>query len=1275
MSESCKIKFTSWNCRGLKKLTKVKQVMSRLKFLQSKVVFLQETHLLSGDISKIRRRWQGQVLSAPYTTHARGVMILIHKSVPLQIQNIVKDPAGRYIMVQGTLLSEIINLINVYGPNEDDPKFYDNLFLTVSNLTGQYIIAGDFNCTLDPLRDRSTGLDDTHTRSRKTIHHFIKELNLLDIWRHGKPNAVEYSCYSSTYKTHSRIDYFLISALLVSKIDECHYSSIVLSDHAAVSLIYKDTKLVSDPPRWRFQPGWLMDPTFIDFLDKQINLYFECNTSQTSASIRWEAFKAFIRGQIICFTSSKKKSAQLEMKTLDEEIKKLETDLYYNRNVSKEAHTKLLLLRSQYNEVSANKAAADLMRLKQSYYDQGEKPGKLLAWRVKQQQTERSINCIEAPNCRIIVNPIEINEAFRVFYGKLYSSECSSSLDMQTQFLNNLNIPRISEEESRALDGKFTKLEIAEAIGCMQAGKTAGPDGIPIDIYKIFQSKLLSPLLEMFQESFENGLLPSSMRGALITLLPKPGKPNTKCENMRPISLLNSDTKILCKVLARRLEGLLPRVVGEDQNGFIQGRQGFHNVRRVLNILHSQKGATDTALLSLDAEKAFDRVEWPYLFEVLTRFGFGDTFCKWVRLLCTGLTAEVLTNSVISKPFNISRSCPQGSPLSPLLFILAIEPFAIAVRMHSDIYGIQGGHLEHKIALFADDVILFLKNLNSSVPALLGLIETFGKISGYKVNHSKSSIMLLNESERKNSHVGASIFNPTDNFTYLGIKIVPEVNKLAQVNYDPILESTISSIERWTSLPISMIGRINILKMNILPKFLYLFQNIPLPPPSSLFTRIKKLFTNFIWQNKRPRLRLSLLYLPYDRGGLKFPNIQWYYWAAQLRSIMFYFSSESPLAWMELESCSVTPSLPLHLYLYSADRKNLRKNTDNPIVLNMINVWFDTCKYLNINSSWSRFSPIWGNANFKPGKSDKGFQIWAEKGLRKVQDMYSEEEVFMSFAEISTKYDIPKNNFFKYLQLRSFISSSQNHSLDIPVISPLEVAVTGHCYDKGLISNLYDLFVSGSDESSESKLRLWKEDIEEEISLEDWSEACKEAQRQTVNSSLKLIQYKWLMRTYITPVKLHKFNDNIPDTCIKCNEARGTLYHCIWECLKVKSFWQDVINMIDQIVSKKLPLDPKLFILGIYPTNPYLQSKESRFIDMCILQAKRIIALNWKNVDGPRIGMWIKEMASNMSMEKITYIVRRKQNVFDDIWKPFMYFLRHNVNVGNLLQQEQALGK
>ena len=148
--------------------------------------------------------WQGSTYAPSFTSQARGVMILIHKSMPFKVSNVIKDTFGRYLIIQGLLLSGNLNLVNIYGPNTDEPIFFTNLFLTL-NCRG---IAGDWNCTLDPVRDRSTGTDQTHLRSRKTIHYFIKELNLLDIWRH-------FNCHSGTFHTYSMIDSFLISASLV----------------------------------------------------------------------------------------------------------------------------------------------------------------------------------------------------------------------------------------------------------------------------------------------------------------------------------------------------------------------------------------------------------------------------------------------------------------------------------------------------------------------------------------------------------------------------------------------------------------------------------------------------------------------------------------------------------------------------------------------------------------------------------------------------------------------------------------------------------------------------------------------------------------------------------------------------------------------------------------------------------------------------------------------------------------------------------------------------
>lgn len=98
-----------------------------------------------------------------------------------------------------------------------------------------------------------------------------------------------------------------------------------------------------------------------------------------------------------------------------------------------------------------------------------------------------------------------------------------------------------------------------------------------------------------------------------------------------------------------------------------------------------------------------------YLFELLDRFGFGENFCNWVKLLYNDPYAEIMTNNIISKPIRIGRGCRQGGPLSPLLFLIAIEPFAIAVREHTMISGIHVRGFDHRIALYADDVILFLR--------------------------------------------------------------------------------------------------------------------------------------------------------------------------------------------------------------------------------------------------------------------------------------------------------------------------------------------------------------------------------------------------------------------------------------------------------------------------------------------------------------------------------------------------------------------------------------
>lgn len=146
------------------------------------------------------------------------------------------------------------------------------------------------------------------------------------------------------------------------------------------------------------------------------------------------------------------------------------------------------------------------------------------------------------------------------------------------------------------------------------------------------------------------------------------------CSSYRPISLIGVDCKILSTLLARRLEALLSR--------FILNRPSHTNVRCLLNVLQYCR----VLCVSLDAAKAFDRVEFDFLFSVLEKFSSGSTFKKWVRVLYCSLMVKALVNGCASVAFHLGRGIRQGCPLSPLLFVLALKLLAEAIRCHKGIF-------------------------------------------------------------------------------------------------------------------------------------------------------------------------------------------------------------------------------------------------------------------------------------------------------------------------------------------------------------------------------------------------------------------------------------------------------------------------------------------------------------------------------------------------------------------------------------------------------------
>lgn len=257
------------------------------------------------------------------------------------------------------------------------------------------------------------------------------------------------------------------------------------------------------------------------------------------------------------------------------------------------------------------------------------------------------------------------------FYSDLYSSKfCHQSA---TNFFNSLShIKQINKEDCSLCDAPISLSEITESINNLKINKSPGVDGLSAELYKVFKQKLAPFLHKMFLESIEKTTLPPSLCQGLITLIPKPNKDHLLIENWCPICLLNSDYKMIALILAKRLKLILNDIIDECQSGFIQQRHISNNIRLILDILdYSDLIPTDSFILFLDYYKAFDCLEHKFMLQALERIGFGNFFCKCVKMLYCNGNSSIQLNNGTSPRFSLNRGIRQG--ISPYLFLIATQ--------------------------------------------------------------------------------------------------------------------------------------------------------------------------------------------------------------------------------------------------------------------------------------------------------------------------------------------------------------------------------------------------------------------------------------------------------------------------------------------------------------------------------------------------------------------------------------------------------------------------
>ena len=844
------INLASLNCRGLSELKKRRDVLNFLKKQNYDVLFLQETHLIKESSLYFDSLWKGKCFHSCYTNRSRGVTIMIRNSLPHEIIKVERTDAGNYIIVVCKLGTQTYLFANIYGPNDDDPNFYSKFTdLLDSFQTDHVIIGGDFNFVIEPNVDSFNYAREYNTNAKRNFLNFAQSNELIDIWRVKNPNSLEYTWSRTNPLKCGRLDMFFVNTELIESIPRVTIKPGYRTDHSCLTMTVQVMEIEKGPGIWKLNESILKNSEYIELVNSTIkntvyqyaipvyNIEYLSDSNNyenidftIKESLFYETLLMLIRGETVQYCKRIARTRRRKENELLVNVQSAQTAFDHDKCDEKAR----ILQKAKENLEEHRKPYIEglIVRSRTQWHEEGERSSKYFLSLEKRNATKKSIQYIENEG-KTITNSRAILSLFTHTLRKKYTDQGYTEPDFN--FIRRNLSEVLTEKEKNALDEELTFQELTTALRGMKKGRTPGSNGFSVDFFSCFWKTLGVFLYRACISSFSEGTTVPSHRESLITLIPKPGRPNNSLKSWRPISLLNVDYKIISTAIANRFKKVVNKIISTSQTAYIKGRYIGENSRLVYDVIsHVNQSKQTCLILAADFEAAFETISWYYLNAVLKEMNFGEYFRQLVNLLYLNQNnfSRILLNGFLGEKIYMHKGIRQGDPVSGFLFDIAVEILSKQISQSKNLTGIKvNTNTEIRVSQYADDTILFLDGTKRSLNGTAIELMKFSTQSGLKVNWDKTTCLPLGglSPVKATENDFASRIRWVNEIKILGLYFRNNITNITDLNLEKKLGLLENDIAQWKRRHITPLGKITVIKSLLLAKLVHIFMALPNP--------------------------------------------------------------------------------------------------------------------------------------------------------------------------------------------------------------------------------------------------------------------------------------------------------------------------------------------------------------------------------------------------------------------------------------------------------------